>query len=689
MGTISEKLTYLNNTKIALKDTINLTNANITNQTTFRDYSTKLYDGYINILKNRNILLDNMPKGTSTGYITNAADLPIYEDKMSKLSTQETTTGKNLYRVDDVEETTTNGVTYSIKNGVITLNGTATTGFNIKMSDYYSLDAGTYEFSTKIISGSYTGIIGKYIKYGSTNVVDGLKIEVTANRTISSNYNDLYSSLFIANGASMNNYQVIIQFETGDVATDVEPYTGGQASPNPSYPQEVKTVKGYRNLFDQNTLVPKKSIDSSTGEIIDFAGTAASEEYISVEPNKIYILSASRNVQILRVSEYASDKSHIKRVQSNTNVNYFTFTVSSNCYFIRISFSYDGGAMTQEKIDNVNFMLNEGTKELPYVPYGNNYIYTKILGKNLLNINYTETRQSVTVNILDGNNFTISGTSTAATTFIPKNFILPAGTYTLCMKYKSGTQNNQFIFNMLKANSSNNIAQITKTLNNYSNNTYATFTLSEETELKTNIYIGGSDRTFNINYEIQIINGNIADYNVEPYKEKIILLPLNNNEIVGLGNYKDELIIDKNGKCWLNKKTGKVILNGSENWEDRPNYTDADRFVLQNTIIPKLTVKSFSNYFLVKNGVYDNLYYLCLNNGQQILVNFSQKGTTTLSQFKEWLTTHNTDIYYPTLQENLIDLNYTVDATLFKDINNTYNSNDMDTEIKYIPLTID
>lgn len=623
MGTISEKLTYLNDTKIALKNTINLTNADITNQTTFRDYSTKLYDGYINILKNRNILLDNMPKSTSTGYITDAADLPIYEDKMSKVSTQNDKILPTEYtQVEYIESTGTQYIDTGIKLDV-------NYGFDIKLyttndivqTNVYGCIFGgrdssglnEYQLTTfRTIALKGTGTLrwggnssGKHLpvnfEYNTIeqcslrNKVftgpDGTQSSITVDSN-ASNYNCYLfglnngSSGFAQSGAGCRIYY--LKLYNGDtLVRDFIPcyrnsdnvagfydyvnkvfYTNqgtgsfiiGNAvtlptqdfqTPSPSYPQEVKTVKGYRNLFNQNTLVPKKSIDSSTGEIIDFAGTAASEEYISVEPNKIYILSASRNVQVLRVSEYASDKSHIKRVQSSSNVNYFTFTVSSNCYFIRISFSYDGSEMTQEKINNVNFMLNEGAENLPYVPYGTNWVYTTIS----------------------------DGTNT-----------------------------------------------------------------------------------------------------------KIISLPLNDNEIVGLDSYKDELIIDKNGKCWLNKKTGKVVLNGSETW----NYQYANGY---NTDIENLKQTTGNNdqpYVICDyytkgsaNTVYQNNYGISQRPNYSAII-IKNKDMANATALKTWLSTHNTEIYYVLITPQLIDLNYTVDTTLFKDINNISNSDGMDIELIYI-----
>ena len=49
---------------------------------------------------------------------------------------------------------------------------------------------------------------------------------------------------------------------------------------------------------------------------------------------------------------------------------------------------------------------------------------------------------------------------------------------------------------------------------------------------------------------------------------------------------------------------------------------------------------------------------------------------TSVSNFKAWLSEHNTNVYYILATENLIDLNYTVDIKLFKGDNAITNSED-------------
>ena len=67
MGTISEKLTYLNETKTKLKNVINYAGANITNDT-FRSYPEKLYNEFVDFVTNgTDSLYNSLPKVTGEG----------------------------------------------------------------------------------------------------------------------------------------------------------------------------------------------------------------------------------------------------------------------------------------------------------------------------------------------------------------------------------------------------------------------------------------------------------------------------------------------------------------------------------------------------------------------------------------------------------------------------------------------
>jgi hypothetical protein len=85
MSTTAEKLTYLNDTKGKIKDSINLTGAGITNNDTFRSYAVKLRDGLVNVLNNGTATLyNNFPKVSGTGSsisLSNTLEAPMFTNK--------------------------------------------------------------------------------------------------------------------------------------------------------------------------------------------------------------------------------------------------------------------------------------------------------------------------------------------------------------------------------------------------------------------------------------------------------------------------------------------------------------------------------------------------------------------------------------------------------------------------------
>ena len=115
-------------------------------------------------------------------------------------------------------------------------------------------------------------------------------------------------------------------------------------------------------------------------------------------------------------------------------------------------------------------------------------------------------------------------------------------------------------------------------------------------------------------------------------------------ELCKINDYKDG-IYKSNGTWYLHKEIGKVVLNGSENWVKSSN-TSVDRFYLDDASFNMITRSSgYSNYFVVSTTVTADIgkYYTNVN---QVVINYSTYNTTTLQQFKTWLSTHNTIVYY-------------------------------------------
>ena len=162
---------------------------------------------------------------------------------------QETTTGKNLLP-NKIQSKTVNGITCTNNNdGTITLNGTATakTYLYPSSADFISLSLdGDYTFS----ANTYNNL--KYSLYHSSTEL--LFWEITSDKTFSAtgSFNNVRPQITVESGITLNNVIVKFQLEKGSTATEYEPYTGGQVSPSPDYPQEIKTITDSLSVTSNN-----------------------------------------------------------------------------------------------------------------------------------------------------------------------------------------------------------------------------------------------------------------------------------------------------------------------------------------------------------------------------------------------------------------------------------------------------
>lgn len=164
-------------------------------------------------------------------HLTDSDNGKIIDMMLYGKSEQFTTTGKNLLKIRDGTQTI-RGVTVTAKDGVVALKGTATeTGWAILNIDSFVLD-GTHTLSSNI-SGD-TRIIASNKSYKT--ILEQGKSVVLENTEVSK------VCFAVTDGKTYDISNILIQIEKGSVATSYEPYTGGIPSPNPSYPQEIKSV---------------------------------------------------------------------------------------------------------------------------------------------------------------------------------------------------------------------------------------------------------------------------------------------------------------------------------------------------------------------------------------------------------------------------------------------------------------
>jgi len=253
MGTIAQKLEYLNDTRLLLKDNINKINNVLDDNSTFRSYPQELFNGYLDILNNgTDTLWNNLEKVSASGEeatLENVETAPI-KMVLNGNTSQETTTGKNLF------DQTTNQF-FNVSR--------VTWGTNISqiVDLLNSLNEGQYALSYKVKFDSLDSQISgeRNIGFLIINSVSG-NINTRRNETV--RINEIYNvegiiTITASNKGSFTNCYIYSRSGTGgtqdytttyDVQleqgspTSYEPYTGSQPSPNPDYPQEVKVVKG-------------------------------------------------------------------------------------------------------------------------------------------------------------------------------------------------------------------------------------------------------------------------------------------------------------------------------------------------------------------------------------------------------------------------------------------------------------
>lgn len=138
--------------------------------------------------------------------------------------------GKNLLKIRDGAQTT-RGVTVTAKDGVVALKGTATeTGWAIFDVDSFALD-GTY-----ILSSNTTVIPIKAVNKSYKYVLIQNVSNTLENEDVSR------IGFTVVEGKTYDVSNILIQIEKGTEVTSYEPYVGGQPSPSPDYPQEIKSV---------------------------------------------------------------------------------------------------------------------------------------------------------------------------------------------------------------------------------------------------------------------------------------------------------------------------------------------------------------------------------------------------------------------------------------------------------------
>lgn len=289
-------------------------------------------------------------------------------------SEQKQYSGKNLLNAT-LQTTTQNGVTCTANgDGTYTINGTATS------DTLFHIGYFIFEKDTKYkIVGCPQG--------GSLNTLYRLDGSLNANSdtgngiVYSGDGNKRNARIVVFNGATVNNLLFKPMITTDLTATydDFEPYTGGIPSPNPDYPQEIKSV-----VNPTVKVCGKNLVNVASGTIVGMNYNGGS---INVEPGASYTVTLSQTLTKAKTDSESSIFQHWitiydanKTVLQEKSFSTFDFTsvgqkmeksetliMPENAYTVYFDLGNYAGSDAQAKLDF--FQVEKNSKATAYEPY--------------------------------------------------------------------------------------------------------------------------------------------------------------------------------------------------------------------------------------------------------------------------------------------------------------------------------
>ena len=264
---------------------------------------------------------------------------PMNEMKVYGWSKQKTTKGKNLFDFSRLVSDGVNVMNYE-KQTITVPAKTNNTGYNQTLRDLCpGITPGTYVFSAKK-SNPESG-------NGSYFLEAGLDFTFNTPTELKDALLDNHIAWYNNPDSEVENVISEIQVENGTEATDYEPYTGGQPSPSPDYPQEIVSAGSDGKI---GVEVRGKNLFELTG--------IRDNEYLRIEKienNTIYARPTNMNAESPGETNY-----------SNGWVNFSEKikVISGILYTISLSYKAVQKMMEIEKLDPARILVFEDSENI-------------------------------------------------------------------------------------------------------------------------------------------------------------------------------------------------------------------------------------------------------------------------------------------------------------------------------------
>jgi len=640
MGTVAEKLTYLNTTKTLIKDNLNLGGANISNEP-FRVYSSKLIDIYKDFLANGTDTLWNnwLPKVNGTGEsltLNNTIKAKMKIDLKGNTS-QDSTTGKNILKI---KKTINRGITTNVnEDGSLTASGTATeTLAYLDTGEKTNLPIGIYTLSLQ----SALSVNARVFLYNNGTQIGTMTLtagQTSTSTTTTQVVTDYAVIIYGLTAGSSYNITLKMQLESGSSATSFEPYTNGP-SPNPDYPQDIHTVSGdntikvcNKNLLNPSEFAQKvidtpynssniSTYDSATGELSIKMGDG-SAILDGFKENTQYTIILKYNLTTsgsnLRV-EYTDGTKNSLNPDLGTGIFRYVTTsgktvdkiahiaydsTGTKKIYLKESGIFEGviEATDYEPYQSTTYPINLGSMELCKIGDYQDYI-AKSTGKNLAEEKISNAN-------------------------VYSNGRLLTGDYDI---YIAKIEQNK-AYTVSTNDSQLNVGFFT-TKPEIGSTTYDNLRLVQTSKTFTAPITGYIAFRTNSGYQFAMINEGSTALPYEPYGT---------------------------GQWYLKKNIGKVVLDGSENWALNSSSGDSYRYWLRDNNMKNIftniitgntkndyyfTRNSFTNYFSPEIFDRTQIGTYSIYNTLSVSWFLLNTNITTIEDFKTWIGTHNVIVYY-------------------------------------------
>lgn len=645
MGTIQQKLDYLDNTKTLIKTAIVNKGVAVASDTTFRAYAEKISQilGKSEAIQKLQTVIENYRQNNvitkiketvlqAEGYILDN----VY---MFGELEQESYSGTNLFNKNDVEE----GYIY---NGSISSNTVWTNSGFIEVTAGTTIIWGTtdgtkggLEINEYDENKSY--VASTWAQYNSTS---------SATRILSA------TTKYVRVGYRHDAFDVeTLQLNIGTEFAEYEKYVGGTASPNPDYPSDIEVVGNNANLFDKdNANILNAYFSSSTSQITSNASNRTL--YIKCEPNTDYSIRKINSSQFVvgythELPQIGSDVYGISAAttQIDSNYKYISLKTDSDAQYIVVRFmqTAQDTLTLEELLDTIK--IEKGTTSTSYTDYNCGGIDFTMASKNLYDATTDEYTADGLSNSADSSVLKVNGNVASYSRREFNSKILNAGTYSINLNLKSGSitsTSSGGLFYIYKAGTSQPVSS-NIALTDTNKNGSRSFTLEEDTNITIGLYARPAETFSDAEIEYQIVSGEDADYDFEEYTCKQATIQLPENEFMAkIGDFED--YIDNAGL--LHKYIVKITLTADNAWN---SAGVANTFYA--TAIKNYATRGNKPYSMYFNGVenVDSAGGITADNAiafnaNHVYYRFYIKSSefSTVAELKEWLAENPLTVYY-------------------------------------------